>query len=178
MKQQKLINEDILKPEWIIDQFEKLGMTYTEMSNRMGVNRSTLYRFRKGIHRSERMKQKIIDLFNNPYYGVALFFIDTTSPHLKGKVYPVVYCEQDLQRLVNIDIENTGGIVVYSKFVKRFTSVMIEKHQSIAIELAIEYEAPFPDLSKWLIEQIRLIKTQKTRDKTVKLLNINLSEEI
>ena len=179
MKQQKLFDyKDEVKSEWVIEQLRNLGMTYTEMANRMKVNRSTLYRFRKGTHRSSAMKKKIIDMFNNPHHGVAIFTVDIASPYLMGKVYPVVYCEVDLERLINMDREKTGGIVRYSKYIKRFTTPMIVKHRSIALDLIKKYVYPFRNLDKWLIEQVMLMKTQKTRDKVIKVLDIDLSEEL
>lgn len=179
MIQQKLVKyEDLIKPEWVIEQLRSFGMTYTEMADRMKVNRSTLYRFRKGTYRSPTMKKNIIDMFNNPYYGVAIFTVDTASPYLMGKVYSVVYCERDLERQINMDREKIGGIVRYSKYVKRFTTAMIVKHHSIAFDLMREYMAPFRELDKWLIDQVMLMKTQKTRDKAIKVLDINLMEEI
>ena len=171
MKQQKLFDyKEDDTPEWIIEQLKGLGMTYTEMADRMGVNRSTLYRFRKGTYRSPKMKEKILKMYKNPYHGVVLFFIDSTSPRLRGKVYPVVYNEKDLQRQINIDKEKIGGEIIYFKFVKRFTTPMIVRHRSIAFELMISYDAPFAELTDWLIDQIRLMKTQKTRNKVAKLL--------
>ena len=179
MKQQKLSKyEELIKPEWVIEQLRNLGMTYTEMADRIKVNRSTLYRFRKGTHRSPEMKKKILDMFNNPHYGVAIFTVDMASPYLMGKVYSVVYCESDLLRQINMDREKTGGIVRYSKYVKRFTTAMIVKHRSIALDLIKKYIYPFRKLDIWLINQVQLMKTQKTRDKAIKVLDIDLAEEL
>ena len=181
MTQKKLFNykdEEVIKPEWVIEQLRNLGMTYTEMAGRMKVNRSTLYRFRKGTHRSPEMKKKILDMFNNPHHGVAIFSVDIASPYLVGKVYSVVYCEADLLRQINIDREKTGGIIKYLKYIKRFTTSMIVKHRSIALDLIKEYIYPFRKLDIWLIEQVMLMKTQKTRDKVIKVLDIDLAEEL
>ena len=177
MTQQKLFNyKDEVKSEWVIEQLRNLGMTYTEMADRLKVNRSTLYRFRKGTHRSPEMKKKILDMFNNPHHGVAIFTIDIASPYLMGKVYPVVYCEADLLRQINMDREKTGGIVRYLKYIKRFTTSMIVKHRSIALDLIKKYIYPFRKLDIWLIEQVMLMKTQKTRDKAINLLQIDYKE--
>ena len=177
MTQKKLFDyKDEVKSEWVIEQLRKLGMTYTEMADRMKVNRSTLYRFRKGTHRSLEMKKKILDMFNNPHHGVAIFTVDIASPYLMGKVYSVVYCESDLLRQINMDREKTGGIVRYSKYIKRFTTAMIVKHRSIALDLIKKYIYPFRKLDIWLIEQVMLMKTQKTRDKAINLLQIDYKE--
>ena len=55
---------------------------------------------------------------------------------------------------------------------------MIVKHRSIALDLMRKYIYPFRELDKWLIDQVMLMKTQKTRDKAIKVLDINLMEEI
>ena len=178
MKQQKKLfdyKED-LKPEWVIPQLKNLGVTYTEMADRLKVNRSTLYRFKKGTHRSPKMQVKIIKMFNNPHHGVSIFYDDNFgSPYIIGFVYPVVYCETDLQRQINFD-KIEMRTLIYSKYIKRFTSAMILKHQEIALNLIEKYETEFKNLNRWLLEQVQLMKTQKTRDKTIKLLGIDFTE--
>ena len=179
MKQKTLFDykdEEVIKPEWVIEQLKKIGMTYTEMANRMKVNRSTLYRFKKGTHRSPKMQAKIIKMFNNPHHGVSIFYDDNYgSPYIIGFVYPVVYCETDLQRQINFD-KIEARVLVYSKYVKRFTSAMLLKHQEIALNLIEKYGVEFKNLNRWLIDQVALMKTQKTRDKTLKLLMIDYKE--
>jgi transcriptional regulator with XRE-family HTH domain len=160
-------------PEWIIEQLKGLGMTYTEMANRMGVNRSTLYRFRKGTHRTPEMKEKILKMYKNPYHGVAIFDCEGHgSPFFKGKVYRVVYNEADFQRQLTFK-RPEGCTVIYSKFVKRFTSSMVEKHYNKGVDLENIYGITFRDLDNWVVEQIQLMKTQKTKHKTLKLLPID-----
>jgi len=173
MTQQKLFDyKDEVKSEWVIDQLRDV-MTYTEMAKRMGVNKSTLYRFRKGIHRSPKMKKKILDMFNKPYHGVVIFHCEGYgSPHFIGEVYPVVYNEADLKRLIKFD-KKEGRTVIFSKFIKRFTSAMILKHQAKAYKLMETYELDFKNINQWLIDQISLMKTQKTRDKAINLLQID-----
>ena len=176
MTQKKLSDyKDEVKPEWVINQLKDI-MTYTEMADRLKVNRSTLYRFRKGTHRSPEMKKKILDMFNKPYHGAAIFHCEGYgSPHFIGVVYPVVYNEADLKRLIEFD-KKEGRTVIFSKFIKRFTSTMILKHQTKAYKLMETYELDFKNINQWLIDQISLMKTQKTRDKTLKLLQIDFTE--
>ena len=177
MVQKKLFDyKDDIKPEWVISQLKNLGMTYTEMADRIKVNRSTLYRFKKGTHRSPKMQAKIIKMFNNPHHGVAIFYDDNFgSPYIIGFVYSVVYCRVDLERQINFD-KIEMRTLIYSKYIKRFTSAMILKHQEIALNLIEKYETEFKNLNRWLLEQVQLMKTQKTRDKTIKLLGIDYEE--
>ena len=177
MTQKKLIDyKDEVKPEWAIKQLKDIGMTYTEMADRMGVNKSTLYRFRKGTHRSPKMKEKILKMFNNPYYGVVIFHCEGYgSPHLRGEVYPEVYNEADLQKQINFD-KKGGRTVIYSKFVKRFTSAMILRHWEEALNMMEIYDLDFKNKNQWILEQVMLMKTQKTRDKTLKILPIDYKE--
>ena len=177
MTQKTLLNYTVAIDNalWIIEQLRSIGMTYKEMANRMGVNESTLYRYRKGIHRTPQMTKKILDLFDNPYFGVAIFKYESGgTPYLWGEVYPAVYNEKDLERLVNFD--NEERTLLYSKFVKRFTTAMVLKHQKIAFELMRAHKLNFTNLDGWLIEQVNLMKTQKTRNKALKLLKINYKE--
>ena len=177
MTQKKLLDyKDEVKPEWAIEQLRNIGMTYIEMADRLKVNRSTLYRFRKGTHRSSEMEKKILDMFNKTYYGVVIFHCEGYgSPHFMGEVYSVVYNESDLQRLINFD-KKEGRTVIFSKFIKRFTSAMILKHQAKAYKLMETYELDFKNINQWLIGQTQLMKTQKTRDKTLKLLQIDFMD--
>jgi transcriptional regulator with XRE-family HTH domain len=174
MTQKKLFDyKEDDTPEWIIEQLKRLGVTYTEMADRMGVNRSTLFRFRKGTHRSPEMKEKILKMYKNPYHGVVIFDCEGHgSPFFKGKVYRVVYNEADLQRQINLK-KPEGCVVIYSKFVKRFTSAMVEKHYNMGVDLENTYEITFRDLDSWTMDQIQLMKTQKTKHKTLKLLPID-----
>lgn len=179
MRQEKLFKAyGNVKSEWIIKQLKEVGMTYTEMAQRMSIHKSTLYRFRKGIHRTPKMKEKLQKLFDKSYFGVAIFYDEGYgSPYLIGFTYSVVYNETDLHRLINFD-KIEGRTAVYSKFIKRFTSAMIVKHQEIALELIEKYLAPFRNLDRWLIEQVMLMRTQKTRDKTLDLLGIDYMDEV
>ena len=176
MKQQKLFDyKEDDTPEWVIDQLKDV-MTYTEMADRMKVNRSTLYRFRKGTHRSPEMKEKILKMFKNSYYGVAIFDCEGHgSPHFRGQVYSVVYNETDLQRLIKFD-KTEGCTEIYSKFVKRFTSAMILRHWERALNLMEIHDMDFKNKNQWIVDQVSLMKTQKTRDKTLKLLQIDFME--
>ena len=179
MRQEKLfkVYGNVKSSEWIIKQLKEVGMTYTEMAHRMGVHRSTLYRYKKGIHKSPKMTKKIQKLFDISFFGVAIFYDEGHgSPYLIGYVYLVVYNETDLYRLINFD-KIESRTLVYSKFIKRFTSAMVVKHQEIALELIKKYLVPFRNLDRWLIEQIQLMRTQKTRDKTLDLLDIDYQEE-
>jgi len=176
MTQKKLFDyKEEVKPEWVIDQLRDV-MTYTEMADRLKVNRSTLYRFRKGTHRSPEMKKKILDMFNKPYHGVAIFDCEGYgSPYFRGKVYPVVYNEADLQRQINLK-KPEGCAELYSKFIKRFTTAMILRHQAKVYKLMETYDLDFKDRNQWLLDQVQLMKTQKTRDKAINLLQIDYKE--
>jgi hypothetical protein len=146
------------------------------MADRLKVNRSTLYRFRKGTHRSPEMKKKILDMFNKPYHGAAIFHCEGYgSPHFIGVVYSVVYNETDLQRLIKFD-KKEGRTEIFSKFIKRFTSTMILKHQAKVYHLMETYDMDFKNRNQWLLDQVQLMKTQKTRNKALNLLQIGYKE--